>query len=56
MNNIKAIFIDIDGTLTTHKNKYGISLEDKMALKDAQKKGIYVVLSTGRSYEDLYPV
>lgn len=44
---IKLIALDMDGTLL---NKNGqISEENRKAIKEAQEKGIYVVLSTGRS-------
>ncbi len=54
---IKAIFVDIDGTLTNgHKYKYEPHQKDINALKRAQKRGIKIILSTGRSREDLLPV
>ncbi len=47
----QAIFIDIDNTLIPHGAKdFKVSLENILAIKNAQKKGIYVVIATGRSY------
>ena len=49
--NIKIFFIDLDGTLLDIKenNMHGISEENKEAIKAAQKAGIKIVISTGRS-------
>ncbi|MGG1674483.1 Cof-type HAD-IIB family hydrolase [Neobacillus sp. NRS-1170] len=44
---IKLIALDMDGTLLNNKGK--ISEENRQAIKEAQEKGIFVVLSTGRS-------
>lgn len=52
-NDIKIIFVDLDGTLTTTKDKHNLFIEDKLALKRAQKAGIYVVITTGRSRQDV---
>ncbi|MGX7125488.1 Cof-type HAD-IIB family hydrolase [Enterococcus viikkiensis] len=43
---IKAIVLDIDGTLLTSKKR--ISPKTKQALLDAQEKGIKVILASGR--------
>lgn len=53
----KIIFIDIDNTLIPYKSIFSfrkelISRDNIKALKNAQKNGVYVVLSTGKSYED----
>lgn len=46
MNNIKIIFIDIDGTLVTNRKR--ITLKTRKAIKKVVDKGIYVVLTSGR--------
>jgi 5-amino-6-(5-phospho-D-ribitylamino)uracil phosphatase len=46
-NEIKLIALDMDGTLLNDEHK--ISDGNRMAIKDAQDKGVHVVLSTGRS-------
>ncbi|WML48793.1 Cof-type HAD-IIB family hydrolase [Neobacillus sp. PS3-34] len=44
---IKLIALDMDGTLLNEKGE--ISEENRKAIAEAQQRGIYVVLSTGRS-------
>lgn len=51
-----AIFIDIDRTLTDHKDNMKVSMDDIHAIKNAQKEGIYIVLATGRDDETTLPV
>lgn len=51
MNKIEAFFIDIDGTLIKGHKNIILSVEDKIAIKSAAKKGKYIILSTGRSIE-----
>lgn len=46
-NEIKLIALDMDGTLLNDQHE--ISEANRQAIKEAQEKGIYVVLSTGRS-------
>ncbi|MDD2371003.1 MAG: Cof-type HAD-IIB family hydrolase [Firmicutes bacterium] len=48
MNKLKLIAIDIDGTLLNDERE--VSRENKEAIKRAERKGIYVVLATGRMY------
>ena len=43
---IKAILLDIDGTLTNHKKE--ITPETKKALMNAQEYGIRLVIASGR--------
>ncbi|BDV02445.1 MAG: haloacid dehalogenase [Candidatus Hepatoplasma vulgare] len=50
---IKIVFLDIDNTLTTEKNKFVVSLENKLAIKDIQRKKIYVILASGRNRDDV---
>lgn len=47
MNNIKAIFIDIDGTLTNDNKE--LTIENKIAINKLKDKNIYVVLCSGRT-------
>ncbi|WP_088101966.1 Cof-type HAD-IIB family hydrolase [Halalkalibacter urbisdiaboli] len=44
---IKLIAIDMDGTLLNNRNE--ISEENRNAIKAAEKQGIHVVISTGRT-------
>lgn len=44
---IKLIALDMDGTLLNEQHQ--VSDENRKAIKDAEKKGVHVVLSTGRS-------
>lgn len=46
-NEIKLIALDMDGTLLNDQHE--ISEANRQAIDEAKKKGIYVVLSTGRS-------
>lgn len=48
MNNIKAIFIDLDGTLVGHEGIVAKESIDK--LHELMDKGIHIVISTGRNY------
>lgn len=50
---MKAIVLDIDGTLLTDEKK--ISPATKQALIDAQKKGIKVILASGRPTSGMLP-
>ncbi|MGP7815685.1 Cof-type HAD-IIB family hydrolase [Niallia sp. 01092] len=51
---IKCIAIDLDGTLLNHNSK--ISDENLQSIKDAQHKGIEVVVATGRNYPDVVEI
>ena len=44
---VKLIALDMDGTLLNEFHE--VSDENRQAIKEAEKKGIHVVLSTGRS-------
>ncbi|WP_332629455.1 Cof-type HAD-IIB family hydrolase [Halalkalibacter flavus] len=44
---IKLIAIDMDGTLLNDQKE--ISLENRKAIKEAEEKGVHVVISTGRT-------
>ena len=50
---IKAIVMDMDGTLLDSNNK--ILPETKKALIDLEKKGVSLILASGRSYTRLLP-
>jgi Cof subfamily protein (haloacid dehalogenase superfamily) len=50
--NIKAVFFDIDGTLFSLKTK-SIPESTQNAIKNLRKKGIKVIVATGRSINDL---
>ncbi|AHK22226.1 HAD family hydrolase [Candidatus Hepatoplasma crinochetorum] len=52
-NNIEVIFIDLDKTLTTRKKKYDVSLDNRLQIKNLQKRKIWTVIATGRSREDI---
>lgn len=47
---IKCIAIDMDGTLLTSTQE--ITKENREAIKEAQDKGVEVVIATGRAYEE----
>lgn len=49
---IKAVFFDIDGTLFSLKTRT-IPESTRNAIKDLRKKGIKVIVATGRSINDL---
>lgn len=51
LKNIKAIFLDIDGTLT-NSNKQ-ITENTKLQIKRLKSKGVYVILCSGRSNTDV---
>jgi hydroxymethylpyrimidine pyrophosphatase-like HAD family hydrolase len=53
MKNNKSIFIDIDNTLLTRTHKNKVSQSNIDAIKSAQKRDIYTVLTTGRGMERL---
>lgn len=44
---IKMIAIDMDGTLLN--NEHEISTENRQAIKEAEERGVHVVISTGRT-------
>ena len=48
MNKIKLIALDIDGTLLNSKGE--VSKKNQEAIAYAERKGIYVILATGRMY------
>ena len=52
MMSIKAILLDIDGTLTNHKKE--ITPLTKKALMDAQDLGIRLVIASGRPAKGIY--
>lgn len=45
---IKLVALDMDGTLLNRAGE--ISEENRKAIKEAEEQGVFVVLSTGRSY------
>lgn len=50
---IKAIVMDMDGTLLNSKEK--IQSKTKNALLQCQKKGIKIILASGRNYGRIKP-
>lgn len=48
LKNVKIVFIDIDGTLTNGKRR--VTLTTKKSIKRITKKGIKVVITSGRNY------
>lgn len=54
MNNIKLIALDIDETILSKDNK--ISDKVKKTIKEAQNRGIKVLLATGRMHKAAMPV
>ncbi|WP_415426870.1 HAD family hydrolase [Staphylococcus borealis] len=51
MNNIKAIFLDMDGTILHEDNQ--ASIKTKTVIDDLRAKGYKVFLATGRSYSEI---
>lgn len=49
---IRAVFFDIDGTLFSHKTN-AIPLSALEAVEALRNKGIYAVISSGRSYQEI---
>jgi len=49
---MKLIASDLDGTLLNSKKE--ISSENVRALKEAQKRGIHIVIATGRNYKNAF--
>ncbi len=52
MNNVKAIFLDMDGTILHENNK--ASHYTKEVIDELRKKGFKVFLATGRSYSEIH--
>lgn len=48
LKNTKAIFVDIDGTLTNSNKE--VSKENAEAIKKATEKGIFVIICSGRNF------
>ena len=48
MDKLKLIALDIDGTLLNDQKE--VSRENREAIRRAERKGIYVILATGRMY------
>ncbi|NUI83502.1 HAD family phosphatase [Staphylococcus sp. 58-22] len=51
LNNIKAIFLDMDGTILHEDNQ--ASIKTKTVIDDLRAKGYKVFLATGRSYSEI---
>ena len=48
MNNIKAIFMDLDGTVLTSEHKVSENLIKK--LRELEEKGVKIFIATGRTF------
>lgn len=53
MNKIKLIALDMDGTLLNHQHE--IAQETVEAINYARKKGVKVIIATGRPFNECYP-
>lgn len=51
---ISCMTFDLDGTLLNHESK--LSKENIQGLKDAQKRGIEIIVATGRNYPDVVEI
>ena len=51
LKNIKAVFLDVDGTLTNGNKQ--ITEATKIPIKAIKDKGIYIILCSGRSNRDV---
>ena len=52
MKNVKAIFLDMDGTILHENNK--ASSYTKEVIDELRDKGYKVFLATGRSYSEIH--
>lgn len=52
MNNVKAIFLDMDGTILHENNKASNYTKD--VIDELREKGFKVFLATGRSYSEIH--
>ncbi|CRX37246.1 / ywpJ_2 / putative phosphatase YwpJ /:119835 Forward [Candidatus Hepatoplasma crinochetorum] len=55
-NDIEAVFIDLDKTLTTRKKKYDVSLDNRLQIKNLQKRKVWTIITTGRTKQDIIRV
>lgn len=55
-NDIEAVFIDLDKTLTTRKKKYDVSLDNRLQIKNLQKRKVWTIITTGRAKQDIVRV
>lgn len=55
-NDIEVVFIDLDKTLTTRKKKYDVSLDNRLQIKNLQKRKVWTVITTGRTKKDIIRV
>ena len=53
MNNIKAIFMDLDGTVLTSEHKVSENLIRK--LRELEEKGVKIFIATGRTFSSSKP-
>lgn len=51
---IKLLALDLDGTLLNSRGK--ISVENKIAIRQAEEKSVLVTIATGRRFRDALPV
>ena len=51
MKDVKAIFLDMDGTILNHDNQ--VEIETKETIDQLRQHGFKVCLATGRSYEEI---
>lgn len=51
---ITCMTFDLDGTLLNHESK--LSAENVQSLKEAQEKGIEIIVATGRNYPDVVEI
>lgn len=52
MQNVKAIFLDMDGTILRSNNR--ASEETAQILNQLREEGYKVFLATGRAYEEIH--
>lgn len=52
-NDIEVVFIDLDKTLTTRKKKYDVSLDNRLQIKNLQKRKVWTIITTGRTRKDI---
>lgn len=47
----KAIFLDMDGTILTHRNK--VTIHTKEVIDELRSQGIFVFIATGRAFDEI---
>ncbi|ARK29791.1 Putative phosphatase YwpJ [Halalkalibacter krulwichiae] len=49
---VKAVFLDMDGTILNHQNE--VSIHTKEIIDELRSKGLYVFIATGRAFDEVW--